>query len=146
MEVLALGTPSEASTVWSFAMASWQVFAEGVLPFAHAATEEEAVHHVSAGHQPPCPATCPQLVYAVLCECWRPGPSERPSLHMVAARLRLVVGPIAMEAARREALKGASEAAAASREEVAQGAAQELRAMRDQITAQAQSTVREVAP
>ena len=61
----------EAYTVVQFGLLGWKVFAHGSDPAYEGLSEEDAKGRIAQGGELPCTPGCPQLIYAVLYECFR---------------------------------------------------------------------------
>ena len=61
----------EAYTVVQFGLLGWKVFAHGSDSSYGRLSEEDAKALVARGEELPCTPGCPQLIYAVLYECFR---------------------------------------------------------------------------
>ncbi|CAH2098912.1 unnamed protein product [Euphydryas editha] len=84
--------------VWSYGVLLWEVFSLGIMPYTGCANRE-VMQMVSGGGRLEKPPGCPPDVYRLMCECWNPTPSERPSFAQMFDRLqRLVQDPEITEA------------------------------------------------
>ncbi|CAH0598780.1 unnamed protein product [Chrysodeixis includens] len=84
--------------VWSFGVLLWEVFSLGVMPYTGCANRE-VMEMVSGGGRLEKPYGCPQEIYRLMCECWNPTPSERPSFaHMYERMQRFVQDPAIVSA------------------------------------------------
>ncbi|KAM3968747.1 LOW QUALITY PROTEIN: anaplastic lymphoma kinase [Aphomia sociella] len=73
--------------VWSFGVLLWEVFSLGVMPYTGCANRE-VMEMVSGGGRLEKPYGCPQEIYRLMCECWNPTPTERPSFAHMFDRLQ----------------------------------------------------------
>ncbi|XP_069363176.1 tyrosine-protein kinase receptor [Maniola hyperantus] len=79
--------------VWSYGVLLWEVFSLGIMPYTGCANRE-VMQMVSGGGRLERPHGCPGEVYRLMCECWNPAPSERPSFAQMFDRLtRFVQDP-----------------------------------------------------
>ncbi|XP_026501765.1 tyrosine-protein kinase receptor [Vanessa tameamea] len=79
--------------VWSYGVLLWEVFSLGIMPYTGCANRE-VMQMVSGGGRLEKPPGCPPDVYRLMCECWNPAPTERPSFAQMFDRLqRLVQDP-----------------------------------------------------
>jgi serine/threonine protein kinase len=69
---------SEASDVWSFGIAMWEIFAYGEIPYAEF-KNKECQEKVRGGYRCPIPKSCPNDVYNVMKTCWTHDPAARPA-------------------------------------------------------------------
>ncbi|XP_076835194.1 proto-oncogene tyrosine-protein kinase ROS [Brachyhypopomus gauderio] len=89
-ESLTDGIFNKHSDVWAFGVLLWEIVTLGKQPYP-AFSNQEVLHHVSAGGRLPAPTGCPLILYNVMLECWRAMPTERPSfrcLQRTLAQLR----------------------------------------------------------
>ncbi|KAG6464398.1 hypothetical protein O3G_MSEX014484 [Manduca sexta] len=73
--------------VWSFGVLLWEVFSLGVMPYTGCANRE-VMELVSGGGRLEKPYGCPHEIYRLMCECWNPAPTERPSFAAIFDRLQ----------------------------------------------------------
>ncbi|XP_052742746.1 tyrosine-protein kinase receptor [Bicyclus anynana] len=79
--------------VWSYGVLLWEVFSLGIMPYTGCANRE-VMQMVSGGGRLERPHGCPSDVYRLMCECWNPAPTERPSFAAMYDRLmRFVQDP-----------------------------------------------------
>ncbi|XP_063630408.1 tyrosine-protein kinase receptor-like [Cydia splendana] len=72
--------------VWSFGVLLWEVFSLGVMPYTGCANRE-VMEMVSSGGRLEKPYGCPQEIYRLMCDCWNPTPTERPSFANMLVQL-----------------------------------------------------------
>eukprot|EP00729_Bicosta_minor_P015328 gene15327-34621_t len=81
---------SYASDVWSAAVVFYEIFTYGRLPHGKSTRLEVVQAATSPGFALPCPSSCPDRLYAIMCECWQLAPSQRPSFNDLEAWLALL--------------------------------------------------------
>ena len=59
-------------------MTLWEIFSFGAVPYS-AFFNQETIQQISEGYQLSIPQNCPDEVYAMMLDCWRVKPKERPS-------------------------------------------------------------------
>jgi serine/threonine protein kinase len=89
-----------ASDVWSFGVLVWEILTEGDAPYQGIGNTMSAmIQHLSGGHRLSKPPNCPDILWAVISQCWRETRKERPSLRDVLAQLSHALERVAAEAA-----------------------------------------------
>ncbi|XP_051864451.1 protein sevenless [Drosophila albomicans] len=78
LESLVDGIFSTQSDVWAFGVLCWEILTLGQQPYA-ARNNFEVLAHVKDGGRLQPPDECPEKLYALLLQCWRCEPWERPS-------------------------------------------------------------------
>ncbi|CAG9573024.1 unnamed protein product [Danaus chrysippus] len=73
--------------VWSYGVLLWEVFSLGIMPYT-GCSNREVMQMVSGGGRLERPHGCPPEIYRLMCECWNPAPSERPSFAQMFDRLQ----------------------------------------------------------
>ncbi|CAG5059934.1 unnamed protein product [Parnassius apollo] len=81
------GVFSIKTDVWSFGVLLWEVFSLGLMPYT-GLSNREVMESVSTGGRLDKPYGCPLEIYLLMCECWNPTPSERPSFAQIFDRLQ----------------------------------------------------------
>ncbi|XP_064077827.1 LOW QUALITY PROTEIN: insulin receptor-like [Macrobrachium nipponense] len=78
-EALEFGRYTSRSDVWSYGVLLWEIYARGLQPYQ--GYENQQVHEkVIAGTlRLEQPAPCPDFMYAIMNQCWRREPKERPT-------------------------------------------------------------------
>lgn len=75
------------SDVWSFGVVLWEIFSFGQQPYS-GYSNTEVIEMVRSRQLLPCPANCPNHIYAMMLECWQEMPNQRPAFHDLHSRLR----------------------------------------------------------
>ena len=71
-------TFSTASDIWSFGMVLWEMVTLGEQPY-QGMTNEQVVHCVREGETNGIPRNCPELIAALMNDCWKYDPDNRPN-------------------------------------------------------------------
>ncbi|XP_030245296.1 protein sevenless, partial [Drosophila navojoa] len=87
LESLVDGLFSTQSDVWAFGVLCWEILTLGQQPYA-ARNNFEVLAHVKEGGRLQQPEQCPDKLYALLLQCWRPEPWERPSFRRCHSTLQ----------------------------------------------------------
>ncbi len=75
------------SDIWSFGVLCWEVFTFARLPYEDL-NDEQVLEDVPNGLSLPVPMEgCPLSLYAVMQDCWRRAPSERPHFSKLCAAI-----------------------------------------------------------
>jgi len=77
---------SEKSDVWAFAVAMWELFTHGRVPYTFLASDSEVAQLVVAGgrlERPTQPTECPEGVHAIMQQCWANRPGDRPTFAQI---------------------------------------------------------------
>jgi serine/threonine protein kinase len=78
LKVLAYGSYSYKSDVWSFGIVLWELFSYGRIPYP-GMSNSMTVEKVLNGYRLPCPENCPIEIYNLMEQCWSEEPFDRPS-------------------------------------------------------------------
>ncbi|XP_055357504.1 vascular endothelial growth factor receptor 1-like isoform X2 [Paramacrobiotus metropolitanus] len=94
-ESISSGIFSEKSDVWSFGVLMWEMFSLGALPYAgfHVSPGNNISDFLTAlqtGLRLDKSATCPSVVYDLMCECWKLSPADRTNFGRLAKNLENV--------------------------------------------------------
>ncbi|GIL49207.1 hypothetical protein Vafri_5351 [Volvox africanus] len=81
------GCWSEKSDVYSYGVTMWEIFSNGAEPYANRSDIEVATAIVN-GDLLQRPKDCPHPVYALMQDCWRQDPAQRPSFRQIAGVFR----------------------------------------------------------
>lgn len=90
MESIFKGTYSQKSDVWSWAVMVWELATSCQFPYTALWDDQTTLDLVNAGlrlHQPPC---IPDVVYALLAQCWHTSPEMRPTFAAVQQQMRKI--------------------------------------------------------
>ena len=90
---------SEQTDVWSFGILLDEIWNKGAMPYGDM-TELRVWVEVVGGYRLPCPENCPQLVFAVMNECWVANGS-RPTFQAIVKRLQFALDAYDADAALR---------------------------------------------
>ncbi|XP_041588123.1 tyrosine-protein kinase Srms-like isoform X3 [Vulpes lagopus] len=82
---------SPKSDVWSFGVLLYEVFTHGQCPY-EGLSNHEALQQVTRGYRLPRPAACPAEVYALMLDCWKGSPAQRPAFATLQDRLSAAHG------------------------------------------------------
>jgi serine/threonine protein kinase len=69
---------SEASDVWSFGVALWELFNQGKFPYP-TLSDSDVMVAVKTGNYVECPENCDEKVYNLMLNCWMLNPNDRPT-------------------------------------------------------------------
>ena len=88
-EVLQSRTYSEKSDVWAFAVLAWEIFSKGGTPMIRQDNRDftENDRRILAEERLLKPSACPSMHWAVLLECMKKKPSERPTFVQLQEKL-----------------------------------------------------------
>ena len=75
------------SDAWSFGVCLWEIFSYGQQPYS-GYSNTEVIEMVRSRQLLPCPANCPNHIYAMMLECWQEMPTQRPPFHDLHSRFR----------------------------------------------------------
>ncbi|XP_028967596.1 proto-oncogene tyrosine-protein kinase receptor Ret [Galendromus occidentalis] len=73
------------SDVWSFGVVLWEIVSLGATPYP-GLSGERLCHLLKQGYRMYQPDNCSDQLYAVMRDCWRPDPNERPSFRLLAQK------------------------------------------------------------
>lgn len=77
---------SVKSDVWSFGILLAEIITYGRIPYP-GMTNAEVLQQVERGYRMPAPPGCPELLYQIMCDCWRLKAEERPTFESLQWRL-----------------------------------------------------------
>ena len=77
---------SVKSDVWSFGILLAEIITYGRIPYP-GMTNAEVLQQVERGYRMPAPPGCPELLYQIMCDCWRLKPDDRPRFETLQWRL-----------------------------------------------------------
>ena len=75
------------SDVWSFGIFLWELMSHGCSPYSKM-TNQQSQREVINGYRMPCPAGCPEKIYALMLKCWREEPVDRPTFVELLQQLK----------------------------------------------------------
>ena len=78
---------STKSDVWSFGILLWEIVTRGCCPYSRM-SNQHAREEVISGYRMPCPPGCPKEIYAIMLECWRHSPRDRPKFEELLHQLK----------------------------------------------------------
>eukprot|EP00048_Salpingoeca_helianthica_P018137 m.240914 g.240914 ORF g.240914 m.240914 type:complete len:1323 (+) comp23804_c0_seq1:1450-5418(+) len=84
-ECLYLGKFDTTSDVWSLGIVLWEIITFGNMPYPDLANQE-VFDRVLGGYRMEQPNDCPDAIYDMMAQCWRPKP-QRPTFFELAERL-----------------------------------------------------------
>lgn len=85
-EAAMLNKFSIKSDVWSFGILLTEVITYGRIPYP-GMNNAEVLQQVEKGYRMPNPHGCPELLYAIMNDCWKARPEERPTFETLQWRL-----------------------------------------------------------
>ena len=74
------------SDVWSFGILLTELITRGRTPYAGMANAE-VLRNVEAGYRMPLMKNCPEILYAIMLECWKEEPDDRPTFETLQWQL-----------------------------------------------------------
>uniref|UniRef100_A0A3B3SWJ1 Tyrosine-protein kinase n=1 Tax=Paramormyrops kingsleyae TaxID=1676925 RepID=A0A3B3SWJ1_9TELE len=78
---------SSKSDVWSFGITMWEAFSYGGKPYKKM-KGPEVISFIESGTRMDCPTGCPDVMYALMKDCWTYKHEERPGFVKVEERMR----------------------------------------------------------
>jgi len=93
---------SKKSDVWSFGVLLYEVWTRGMIPYYWIADDKEVVHAVLQGERPSPPDNCPQLMHAIMQDCWKSSQKDRPCMPELQTALQEVFTEESLGAAKTE--------------------------------------------
>jgi len=89
-ETLSMGIISRASDVWSFAVCIWEMI-ERRMPFLEVPAMEVVQHVLQGGRlSRPQSVNIPDSLWALMQDCWKEVPAERPTFEQICSRLKSI--------------------------------------------------------
>ncbi|XP_040835921.1 tyrosine-protein kinase FRK [Ochotona curzoniae] len=74
------------SDVWSFGILLYEIITYGKMPYS-GMTGAQVIQLLSQNYRLPQPPNCPEQFYAIMLECWKTEPKERPAFETLQWRL-----------------------------------------------------------
>ncbi|XP_068208063.1 insulin receptor-like isoform X2 [Palaemon carinicauda] len=78
-EALEHGRYTSRSDVWSYGVLLWEIYTRGILPFEGNSNETVHKRVIAATLHLEQPPACPDFMYAIMNQCWRRTPKDRPT-------------------------------------------------------------------
>ena len=79
-----------SSDVWSFGVVMWEIVSYGERPYWNW-TNQDVVKAVEGGYRLPPPPGCPEVLYALMLDCWNIDSSRRPKFSKIVTILQKVL-------------------------------------------------------
>lgn len=79
---------SKKSDVWAYGVLLYETLTLGMIPYHEITDDREVARVVLAGERLPRPDKCPPSVYAVMQNCWKSAPKDRPAMLEIEASLQ----------------------------------------------------------
>ena len=76
--------------MWSFGVLCWEITSYARAPFGAVSTQDVMVF-LMAGNRLTRPTDCPEVVYALLLDCWSLAPNQRPTFADIYTTVRKVM-------------------------------------------------------
>jgi len=93
---------SKQTDVWSFAVVLFEIWTLGMIPYHLIADDREVARLVLDGERLEQPDNCPEPVYAMMQDCWKSAPKDRPSMTQLQTALQEAFAEESLEAAKTE--------------------------------------------
>lgn len=77
---------SVKSDVWSFGILLVEIITYGRIPYP-GMTNAEVLQQVERGYRMPAPPSTPEMLYAIMLDCWKSNPDDRPTFETLQWRL-----------------------------------------------------------
>ncbi|CAL1594162.1 unnamed protein product [Knipowitschia caucasica] len=78
---------SSKGDVWSFGVTMWEAFSYGGKPYKKL-KGQDVFDFIKSGQRLECPADCPELMYALMLDCWIAELDKRPDFKKVEEKMR----------------------------------------------------------
>lgn len=78
---------STQSDIWSFGVVLWEIFSLSAVPYPGMRVDERFIHRLETGYRIPKPFYSSNDIYALMIECWKSDPRQRPAFHILAEAL-----------------------------------------------------------
>nr|AKF17681.1 insulin-like receptor [Macrobrachium rosenbergii] len=78
-EALELGRYTSRSDVWSYGVLLWEIYTRGLQPYQGYKNQQVHEKVIAGTLRLEQPAPCPDFMYAIMNQCWRREPKERPT-------------------------------------------------------------------
>jgi hypothetical protein len=84
---------SKHSDVWSFGVATWEIFSFGILPYMEYVDNPSVITFVTDGGTLSKPKYCPQKIWDVAFTCFQSPPSKRPPFPELVESISSALSP-----------------------------------------------------
>ena len=79
-----------ASDIWMFGVCCWEILKRGVKPFV-GIKNDEVIGKIENGERLLLPPECPGALFALMNQCWRYDPEDRPTFAEIDSNLQWVL-------------------------------------------------------
>ena len=93
---------SKKTDVWSFAVVLYEIWTLGMIPYCVVSDDADVARRVMDGERLERPDNCPDLVNAMMQNCWNSAPKDRPSMTELQTALQEAFMEESLEAAKTE--------------------------------------------